>query len=279
MDAGWWAARRRGFVIRTALLIGCVAIFILPLIWTALASFGVVPDETASPPAWTFPPTTANYAEIGIAEPTFAQELLTSTGLSIVVTLLTITVGFLAAYSLARSGFRRKRLVAQSFLLLASMPVMAYVIPLNDTVRFLRLHDTFVGVALAQTAVYAPLATFILYGYLSPLSLEWEEAARLDGARPLQVLAHVVLPLVASGVAAVAVIVFVLNWNLFLLPLVIQTSHIKTITVAMSDFFTFERELEWPTAAAALIVSLAPLAVLVAVAHRVLEGFRLGAVE
>lgn len=45
--------------------------------------------------------------------------------------------------------------------------------------------------------------------------------------------------------------------------------------VAVSDFFTFERELDWPTAAAALIVSLAPLAVLVGVFHRLLERFTL----
>jgi len=67
----------------------------------------------------------------------------------------------------------------------------------------------------------------------------------------------------------------VLNWNLFLVPLVLTLSHIKTIPVAMSDFFTFERELEWPTAAAALIGSLLPLVVFVTLSHRALEQFSL----
>jgi hypothetical protein len=56
-----------------------------------------------------------------------------------------------------------------------------------------------------------------------------------------------------------------MNSNLFLAPLVLTASHIKTIPVAMSDFFTFERELEWPTAAAALV----------AAAHRWLDRFSL----
>jgi ABC-type glycerol-3-phosphate transport system permease component len=58
-------------------------------------------------------------------------------------------------------------------------------------------------------------------------------------------------------------------------PLVLTTSRIKTIPVAMSDFFTFERELKWPTAAAALIVSLFPLVTLVALTHRLIEKFSL----
>jgi ABC-type glycerol-3-phosphate transport system permease component len=68
---------------------------------------------------------------------------------------------------------------------------------------------------------------------------------------------------------------FVLDWNLLLVPLVLTSGEIKTIPVAMMDFFTFERELDWPTAAAALLVSLVPLAILAGVFHRVLERFSL----
>jgi ABC-type glycerol-3-phosphate transport system permease component len=69
--------------------------------------------------------------------------------------------------------------------------------------------------------------------------------------------------------------VFVLNWNSLLVPLVLTAGHVRTITVAMSDFFTFERELEWPTAAAAIVFSLAPCVILVATLSRLLERFSL----
>jgi ABC-type glycerol-3-phosphate transport system permease component len=85
----------------------------------------------------------------------------------------------------------------------------------------------------------------------------------------------VVFPLVAPSVAATAIVLFVIDWNMLLVPLVLTSGDVKTVPVGMSDFFTFERELDWPTAAAALVVSLAPLGLLVAVFHRLLESFRL----
>jgi multiple sugar transport system permease protein len=84
-----------------------------------------------------------------------------------------------------------------------------------------------------------------------------------------------VFPLVAPSVAATVIVLFVIDWNMLLVPLVLTSGQVKTVPVAMSDFFTFERELDWPTAAAALITSLVPLALLVAVFHRLLERFKL----
>jgi multiple sugar transport system permease protein len=273
------AERRATRLLRGALLAGALAVFVLPLIWTTLASFRILPDNTQSPPTWT-PPLLDNYTgEIGIAEPTFVQELATSAALSLGATCLTVALSFLAAYSLARSRFRGRNLLVQISLVLASLPVMAYIVPLSEAMRRARLEDTFIGILLAQTAILAPLAVYVLYGYLAQLSTELEEAATLEGASAWQVLSGVVLPLAAPSVAAIALILFVLSWNQFLVPLVLTTSQVKTIPVAMSDFFTFERELEWPTAAAALIVSLLPLAVLVTVAHRALEQFNLGLVR
>jgi ABC-type glycerol-3-phosphate transport system permease component len=71
------------------------------------------------------------------------------------------------------------------------------------------------------------------------------------------------------------VLVFVLDWNLFLVPTALTLNHVKTIPVALSDFYTYERELDWSNAAAALTLSLLPVAALVALAHRILEQFSL----
>jgi ABC-type glycerol-3-phosphate transport system permease component len=143
--------------------------------------------------------------------------------------------------------------------------------------RRVNLVDTFAGVVLAEAAVTAPLAVFVLHGALAHLPPEWEEAAVLDGAGLFRVLGQVVLPLVAPSVAATAIVLFVIDWNMLLVPLVLTSGQVKTVPVGMSDFFTFERELDWSTAAAALIASLAPLVLLVAVFHRLLESFRLDA--
>ncbi len=70
---------------------------------------------------------------------------------------------------------------------------------------------------------------------------------------------------------------FVLNWNVLLVPLVLSANHVITVPLLMSDFFILEREIEWPAAAAVLITSLAPLVALIAITHRILERFALTA--
>ncbi len=271
----WSVQRRHSGRLRFTLLGLALVVCIFPLLWTMLASFGITPDDTNTPPTWNWPPSFTNYLEIGVAEPGFLNELVVSTSISITAVLLTLVVALPAAYSLARQAASPARRLAQIFLILASLPVMAYIIPLIDGVRHVGLYDTFLGVALANTAIFAPLAVFVLFGYLRQIPVDQEESARLDGAGLWHVLSHVVLPQAGRGLAATGIILFVLNWNILLVPLTLTENHVRTLPVAMSDFFTFERDLEWPVAAAVLVTSLLPLLILVLTGHRTMERFRL----
>ncbi len=245
-----------------------------PLLWTVLASAGVIPDNTVYPPQWLWPPTNENYLGI-VNDPNMLRELATSVGIAVATTLLAVFVSFLAAYSIARAAFRGKNVLLQCLLILSSLPVVSYVIPLRAMMLFSHLYDTFPGIMLSESALYAPLAVYVLHGYLAHLPRDIEDAARLDAANLGQILRQVVAPAIAPGLAAVAILIFTLSWNQLLLPMVITGRHIQTIPVMLSDFFTYERELEWETAAAALVVSLIPLLVCVAAAHRALEHFSL----
>jgi multiple sugar transport system permease protein len=261
--------------LRRALLLALAVVVLLPLGWTLLASLGLVPNNATQPPSWSGSPSLDRFAEVGVAEPEFWQELATSTTSAACAALITIAVSFPAAYALARSHARRETVLAPALIVLASLPAMAYVIPLSDVMRRIHLIDTLAGIVLCEAAVTAPLAVYVLHGAVRQQSAEWEEAAVIDGAGLARILLQVVLPLVAPSVAATAIVVFVIDWNLLLIPLVLTSGEIKTVPVAMSDFFTFERELEWPTAAAALVVSLLPVALVVALFHRALQRFTL----
>jgi multiple sugar transport system permease protein len=264
--------------LRAVLLATALFVFLLPLAWTALAAFGVVPDNSSRPPSWAGSLSLDHFLEVGVAEPAFWQELTTSTVAALTASFITIAVSYPAAYALARSRSRLEAFVSPAFVVLASLPAMSYVIPLSDLMRRAHLLDTLAGVVLSEAAVTAPLAVYVLHGACRKLSTEWEEAAVIDGAGLARTLVQVVLPMVAPAVVATAIVVFVIDWNLLLVPLVLTSGELKTVPVAMSDFFTFERELEWPTAAAALVISLAPVAVLVALFHRALQRFALEAV-
>ena len=265
---------------RIPLLAALLAAALLPLVWTVLASLGMVPDNAASPPTWSGTPSLSEYTDsIGVAEPRFASELATSVAVAAFATLLVIACAFLGAYGLARWRGSAATVIVPSMLVLGSLPTVAYVIPLAETVRRLGLTDTLAGVGLAQAAGAAPLAVYILHGYLADLPVELEDAARLDGAGLASILRRIVFPAVAPAVVATAVVIFVLQWNSFLVPLVLGSEKVRTIPVALSDFFTFERELEWPTAAAALVSSLLPLLALIAAANTLLQRFRLAEVD
>lgn len=276
MTLSWRVRNRLSELGRALVLVSALILFCLPLLWTVLASFNILPNDATSPPRWSIHLTSLNYTEeIGVAEPTFVQELATSTGLALAATLLTLTIATPAAYALARSDSLRAQRWVQGSLVLASLPVMAYIVPLSDLIGRMRLDDHFVGLVLAQTAVYSPLAVYVLYGYVKQLSSELEDSAYLDGATLWQTFTRIVLPLTLSGIAATGIILFVLDWNQLLIPLVLTSGGLKVLPVAMSDFFTFERELDWPTAAAALTVSLIPLFIFIGLAHRALEEFTL----
>ena len=267
----WRAQQRLGRLARTLILVGVLFVFALPLAWSSLAALGINPNRILNKSqALQF--TFEHFAEIGLTEPNFVREMVTSALIAIGTTALALLIGFPAAHVLARARFRSKAPLTHSLLVLASLPVMAYVIPLSDVLHRLHLLDTLIGLVLAQAAAVTPWVVYVLMGYISALPVAIDEAAMLEGATPILVAVRIVLPAVLPQVIATAVIVAALCWNAFLLPLVLAGASVKTVPVAMSDFFTFERELEWPTAAAALVASLSPLiALLVAASHALLQ--------
>ena len=242
-----------------------VVLCVLPVIWTVLASLDI------SPPA--FNPSLEHYREVVIEKSGFMLEVLNSLILAALTTFLTGIIATLAAYGIARSRFAARAILVQSLLVLSSLPVIAFVIPLRNMLGVLHLTDSLIGTALAEVALYAPFATYVLLGYINKNSSNTEHAARLEGATVLQVLRFVVLPGIASGLAATLVIVFVFSWNQLLIPMSLNFQF-KTVPMGMIDFFTFERELDWGTAAAALVVSLTPILLVVFWAQRLLEQFR-----
>jgi ABC-type glycerol-3-phosphate transport system permease component len=261
---GKLAARTRRFSrVRAAGAVLIAALCLLPLAWTSLTSLGL---RTALPAAGQAPqlPTLEHFAELGLAEQGFWTELATSAAVAILSAAISIAAAFPAAYALARSRRSRAGSVAQVFLVLASLPLMAYVFPLAQTLRALRLLDRLPGLILAQAALLAPLAVYLLFGALLASPRDVEEAARLEGASLPRTLVRVILPMNAGIMAAVGSLVLVLDWNSYLAPLVLAGGHVRTLPLGLSDFLTSDRELEWPTAAAALIVALLPLVALFA---------------
>lgn len=249
-----------------------VLLCLVPLLWTFLAAFGLEPDGQG----WQGQLTVDHFAEVGSFDPAFSGGFIYTLFVSVVGTFITLACGLPAAYRLSQLHQSWvARLIMPLLLVLAVVPIIGYGLPLSDLARRLGLYGNFVGLVLAYGGVQLPLALWILRGYFFQLPPSLEEAAILEGASWGTVLWRVVFPLVAGGVVATGVLVFVLNWNLFLLPTLLTERSPEVLPMVMRDFFAFERELEWPTAAAALLASLAPAFILMLVAQRTLDKFSL----
>jgi len=263
---------------RALFLVVALALCLLPVLWTLLASFGIMPENVSTNPTlWVLRPTLESYHEIGVQDPRFMLKLLTSVAIAALTTAFTLSISVPAAFAISRSRFRGKDLLVQCLLVLACLPVVSFIMPLRNFLNAVRLYDTFSGTLLAETALYAPLAAYVLYGYVNRVSREQEESAQIDGAGIFQILLRVVLPASAPGVTSTAIILFVLSWNQVLVPLILSMP-VNTVPVSMIDFFIYERELEWSVAAAAVAVSFTPIIVFTAASHRFIERFRFGCV-
>jgi len=249
-------------------IVAALVFCLLPIVWTLVAALGLQPDGLRLQGKFTLD----NLTGITTFEPAFVSEFAYTLAVSLAATALTIGAAFPAAFWLARTSSPGVAALMPTLLVLAVSPLIAYGLPLSNVEHAAGLYGSFAGLVLASAAVQLPLAVWLLRGYLLRIPRSLDEAAVLDGASGLTVLLRVVLPVALGGVIATGVLVFVLDWNLYLLPTLLISHPPEVLPVAMRDFFAFERDLEWPSAAAALIIAVAPAFLVVFIAQNALEN-------
>jgi len=133
-------------------------------------------------------------------------------------TLLTLVIAILGAYAFARLRFRLKNLFFYTVLGTLTLPVYATLIPLYRIMSEVGLVNTYLGIILVYASGFMPLAMWIMYNVFLALPPSIEEAAVIDGASMLQTFYRVALPIARPGIAATAIITFLLGWGQFIFP-------------------------------------------------------------
>lgn len=150
-------------------------------------------------------------------------------------TLITVLLSTLAAYAFARMKFRGRGVLFYSVLATMAFPAYTTLIPLYRIMSMFGLVNTYTGIVLVYVSGFLPLATWILYTYMSSLPLSIEEAGKVDGANRMQVLRHIVLPLARPGIISTAIITFLFAYAQFLFPLVLSSDlSTQPLTVAIA---------------------------------------------
>ncbi|MDP8910257.1 MAG: carbohydrate ABC transporter permease [Chloroflexota bacterium] len=255
---------------------------LIPVIWLLSLSLKQTPDLTDG----RFLPlggiSFENYSGIFASDNQFLTYLRNSIGIALIATFISILLGAMAAYALARLDFPGKTLILSIALAIAMFPPISVVGPLFDMWRNIGLFDTWPGLIIPYMTFTLPLAIYTLSAFFREIPWELEQAAQIDGATPFQAFRQVIVPLAAPGTFTAAILVFIFAWNDFIFAITLtSTERARTVPAGLA-FFAGESQFSLPIgsiAAAAVIVTI-PIVIMVLIfQRRIVAGLTAGAVK
>ena len=261
---------------------------LFPIYWALNTSLTTLSAADSTPAHYIpVPLSGSSYREVfgiggagnGVADQ-LGRSLLNSVIESGAAMILTVVIAVFAAYAFARLQFKFKRTIFASVLATLLLPAYATLIPLYRIMASLSLVNTYLAVILVYVSGFLPLAIWILYNYFNSIPRELEEAAFVDGASAMRTLLRVIVPVAMPGIAAAAIISFLLGWAQFLFPLVLTTdisTQPVTVIVAALDQ---QRIVPFTLLMACGVLAAAVPGVLALVLNRyVVEGIAAGSVK
>lgn len=217
---GWWRWALLAVTMLTAIFL------LLPILFIAALSFGSSQWLIFPPPSWTL----RWYDEL-FADPSWLDAAWTSFKIAMVVALLSVLVGTLAAFGLVRGRFRGREALKAFFLTPMILPVVVLAVALYAFYLRVGLDGTVTGFVLAHLVVALPFAILSIGTALEGFDKSIEDAAVLCGASPLEAVLRVTLPAIASGLVSAAVFSFLASWDEVVLAIFMASPSLQTLPV------------------------------------------------
>ena len=264
-----WRIRKE--VVTYASLIPYIAFSLFPLyimFITSLKSKQEINNLGASP-FWATGITLENYVYLAENTHFFDYWLLNTFIVTAVSTAISVAIGILAAYALARLRFRGVEAFGVAVFVTYLVPQALLFLPLINVINFIDdfipIRDTYWSLILTYPTFLIPFVTWLLMGYFRTVPFEVEECAYIDGASRMRTLLTIVLPMALPGVACAVLFSFTLCWNEFLYTLVfIQDEVQKTLSVGVLTELVRGDIYFWGSLMAACLVGSIPVIVIYA---------------
>lgn len=266
---GW--AHRLKVATTYSWLIGLTVVFLFPLFWMVITSLTADNHLLDDPPQWLPNPVMlTNYLEFWRVGPV-PQWLRNSTLVAVTGTMLEVVSSLLVAFGFARRPFPGSRVLFIMLLGTMMIPHQVTIIPTYVIFREIQWLDTLAPLIVPHLFGSA-FAIFLLRQFFLTLPRELDEAATIDGANSLQVLWHVLLPLIRPALATVVVFTFVSLWTDFFSPFVyINSPEWMTLQVGLA-FFTrstqYGPRIQYNLLMVGSLISLLPMVALFFVAQK-----------
>jgi alpha-glucoside transport system permease protein len=206
---------------------------------------------------------------------------LNSLVVTVPATLIPILIAAFAAYGFAWMRFRGRKVMFAMVVALLVVPLQVALIPILRDYTKLGINGTFLAVWLAHTGFGLPLATYLLYNYISQLPRDILESAFIDGASPFTIFTRLVLPLSVPALASFAIFQFLWVWNDYLIALIFlggqQNAQVLTMRLAA---IVGSRGQDWHLlTAGAFVTMLLPLVVFFSLQRFFVRGLMAGSVK
>ncbi|MEV4825654.1 carbohydrate ABC transporter permease [Micromonospora sp. NPDC049274] len=257
-------------------------IVIVPILWTFLAAFKNTSEIFSSP--WTLP-AELRWENFGRAwtKAHVGRYFLNSVLVVSCSTFLTMLLGSMAAYVLARYRFWGNRAIYYLFVSGLAFPVFLALVPLFFVVKQLGMLDTYQGVILVYTAYSLPFTIFFLAAFFKTLPTSVAEAGMIDGAGHTRLFFQVMMPMAKPGLISVAIFNIIGQWAQYQLPLVLLSNAKDkwVLTQGIADIsVNAGYEADWSGLFAALTIAILPMIIVYAVFQRQIQaGLTSGAVK
>jgi trehalose/maltose transport system permease protein len=263
------------------LLVAAVVVYaVFPFYWAIVSS---LKEGSALYAVEPFPadPRWGNYAAVFLEQP-FGQNILNSVLVATAVVTVSLALSVTASYALGRVDFRGRALLLMTVLSVSMFPQIAVLSGMFELVSWLGIYDRLWSLCLSYLILTLPFTTWVLTTFVRELPRELEEAALVDGARPLTVITKVFMPLMWPALATTGLLAFITAWNEFMFAITFTLSNEqRTVPVAIALISGASRfELPWGRVMAASVTVTVPLVVLVLVfQRRIVSGLTAGAVK
>jgi len=225
------------FIIFTAIKPQDLALSVPPTV-SPTSLFGLIPD------AFVFSPTLENFGSVfsrvmtpgGAPENTgFDLYFFNSIVIATVSVLLALVIGTLAAFGFSRYPLKGNDTYLFIILTTRMLPAIVVIIPVILMFRVVHLSGSYAGIILLYTAFNLAFTIWMMKSFFDELSLDVEDAARIDGSSEVKVFLKICLPQVLAGLAATFVFGLILTWNEFLFALLLSGPDTRTVPVAMNQ--------------------------------------------
>jgi len=265
-------------VLRRLFLIAGLAFILIPFFYFISVSFQSKSYVQVSTPSVFFKPTLENYKKV-FSTLKFLQYFKNSLIICSISTLLSVFVGFLAAYAITRLKNRFTENISFWILTQRMLPAIAVLIPIYLVMSKLRMLDTYYGIILVYSVLNLPYAVWMSKSFIEDIPIELDESAMLDGCNKTQIIFRVIYPVAKPGIISTGIFIFVLAWSEFIFALILSSMHTKTLPVAISSFIS-DTGIEWNSMAAAGAILIVPLSIMFFFIQKSLvKGLSFGAVK